>query len=198
MLQQRLLAPKRPQGAVADVRVHIQKPADKEALIGVARPDPAVPLDAVQKKFPAVEFKGIGRRVPNICQQPVGAGKAPPALQRRAFVFHPQAKLRLAGNENIAERPGRELDRSRSRGHGLDQRTVGHGPRFGLRFTEADRQLRLVLHFQKDPGKGLPAKVVQRSPLVLNDFDGLEFLIDEGKDLRVLLRQGEQGAETHG
>ena len=97
-------------GAVADVRVHVQKPADEVALIRVARPDPAVPLDAVQKKFPAVELKGIGRRVPDIRQQRVGAGKAPPALPAACVRIPPAGKaVRLAGNENIAECPGREL-----------------------------------------------------------------------------------------
>ena len=198
MLQQRLIAPQRPHGAVANVRVHVQKPADKVALIRVARPDPAVPLDAVQKKFPAVELEGIGRRVPDIRQQPVGAGKAPPALQRYALIFRPQAKLRLAGNEDIPERPGREADGGSLRRHGLDQQTGGYVPRLGFRFAEADGQFRLIFPFQKDPGEGLPAKVVQRSLLVPGDVDGAYLLIDKGKNLRVLLRPGEQGTGTCG
>ena len=60
-----IVSPQGQQRPPLDIRVGKQIAVDKQALIGVARPDPLVPLHAVDEENAAAQAEGIRRHAPD-------------------------------------------------------------------------------------------------------------------------------------
>ena len=54
----RILSPQQAHGPPADLIVEERIKVNEVALGGVSAPDPAVPLDPIQEKFPGAQVKG--------------------------------------------------------------------------------------------------------------------------------------------
>lgn len=65
------------EGPFLDLLVEKEIAVYEKALISIGRPDPAVSLDAVQEKFPAVQVEGIGRHIPDFVDDLLAAVEEP-------------------------------------------------------------------------------------------------------------------------